>query len=107
MELCSVVLASRGERCRRMKRAVGALFVTLLLCTLLSAQSSKQSPKLNSTGPEGVAILPVSQIQPGMRGVAYTVFEGVTPEAMDVEVLGVMKNSNGPRGDLILVRLHG
>ncbi|MGZ4839248.1 MAG: SpoIVB peptidase S55 domain-containing protein [Terriglobales bacterium] len=52
-------------------------------------------------------ILPLSQVQTGMHGVAYTVFEGVTPEPMDVEVLGVMRNSNGPRGDIILVRLHG
>jgi len=42
-----------------------------------------------------------------MRGVAYTVFEGVKPEAMDVEVLGVLRNVNGPKGDIILVRLHG
>ena len=26
---------------------------------------------------------------------------------MDVEVLGVMHNVNGPKGDIILVRLHG
>jgi len=49
----------------------------------------------------------VSQIHPGMRGVAYTVFQGVKPEAMEVEVLGVMHNMNGPKGDVILVRLHG
>jgi hypothetical protein len=42
-----------------------------------------------------------------MRGVAYTVFEGTTPEPMDVEVLGVLKNMNGPKGDIILIRLHG
>lgn len=42
-----------------------------------------------------------------MRGVAYTVFQGVKPEPMDVEVLGVLHNVNGPRGDIILVRLHG
>jgi hypothetical protein len=42
-----------------------------------------------------------------MRGVAYTVFEGVKPEPMEVEVLGVLRNMNGPKGDLILIRLHG
>ena len=42
-----------------------------------------------------------------MRGVAYTVFQGVKPEAMEVEVLGVLHNVNGPKGDIILVRLHG
>jgi hypothetical protein len=42
-----------------------------------------------------------------MRGVAYTVFEGIKPEPMEVEVLGVLHNVNGPKGDIILVRLHG
>jgi hypothetical protein len=42
-----------------------------------------------------------------MHGVAYTVFEGVKPESMGVEVLGVMHNVNGPKGDVILVRLQG
>ena len=52
-------------------------------------------------------IITLSQIHTGMRGVAYTVFEGVKPEAMEVEVLGVLHNVNGPKGDIILVRLHG
>src|SRR5712692_4803313 len=54
-----------------------------------------------------VETIPVSQIHAGMRGVAYTVFQGTKPEAMDVEVLGVLKNVNGPKGDVILVRLGG
>ncbi len=49
----------------------------------------------------------MEQIHAGMRGVAYTVFEGVKPESMDVEVLGVLRNTNGPKGNVILVRLHG
>ena len=49
----------------------------------------------------------MDKIHAGMRGVAYTVFEGVKPEPMEVEVLGVMHNVNGPKGDVILVRLHG
>ena len=51
--------------------------------------------------------MPLAQIHEGMRGTAYTVFEGTKPEPMDVEVLGVLRNVNGARGDLILVRLHG
>jgi hypothetical protein len=42
-----------------------------------------------------------------MRGIGYTVFQGTKPEAMEVEVLGVLKNVNGPKGDVILVRLGG
>ncbi len=49
----------------------------------------------------------VSEIHAGMKGVAYTVFQGTKPESMPVEVLGVLKNSNGPKGDIILVRLGG
>jgi hypothetical protein len=53
------------------------------------------------------AIIPLDQIHEGMKGTALTVFQGVKPESMDVEVLGVMHNVNGPKGDIILIRLHG
>src|SRR5450432_1730831 len=52
-------------------------------------------------------IMPLDQIHEGMKGTALTVFQGVKPESMDVEVLGVLHNANGPKGDIILVRLHG
>ena len=42
-----------------------------------------------------------------MQGVAYTVFEGVNPEPMEVEILGVLKDALGPGQDMILARLHG
>src|SRR5690348_18188337 len=53
-----------------------------------------------------IQTISVDQIHPGMRGVAYTVFQGTKPEPMDLEVLGVLKNVNGPKGDLILIRLE-
>src|SRR5271167_4748541 len=65
-----------------------------LLTGILSAQTSQPT-------------IPVDQIHAGMRGYALTVFEGIKPESMDVEVLGVLHNVNGPKGDIILVRLHG
>ncbi len=78
-----------------MRRIGFALFASVLfLSTILAAQSP-------------TATIPVDQIHPGMHGVAYTVFEGVKPESMDVEVLGVLHNVNGPKGDIILIRLHG
>jgi hypothetical protein len=54
-----------------------------------------------------VETISVDQIHAGMKGVAYTVFQGTKPESMEVEVLGVLKNANGPKGDIILVRLGG
>src|SRR3984893_580240 len=54
-----------------------------------------------------IETIPVGDVHAGMRGVAYTVFQGTKPEPMGVEVLGVLKNANGPKGDVILVRLTG
>lgn len=52
-------------------------------------------------------IIPLDQIHEGMKGTALTVFQGTKPESMDVEVLGILRNVNGPKGDIILVRLSG
>jgi hypothetical protein len=54
-----------------------------------------------------VQTIPVGEIHAGMHGVAYTVFQGTKPESMGVEVLGILRNANGPKGDIILVRLSG
>src|ERR1035438_5035610 len=70
----------------------------VLCCTCLSAFAAEK-PK--------VQIMPEDQVKAGMHGVAYTVFEGVKPEAMDVEILGVLRNMAGPKADVILARLHG
>src|SRR5436189_3796025 len=80
---------------RRAALASGVVY-SLLLSFATFAQTSKS-----------VETIPVSQLHAGMHGVAYTVFEGTKPEAMQVEVLGVLKNANGPKGDIILVRLGG
>ena len=92
-----------------MKKAVRSRFVFVLLfvCCVtlfLSLSLAAQNPQPAQTAQPTIAI---DQIRAGMRGVAYTVFEGVKPESMDVEVLGVLRNVNGPKGDIILVRLHG
>jgi len=71
----------------------------LLVCLASLIASAAEKPN--------VKILPVSQVQAGMHGVAYTVFEGTTPEPMEVEILGVLHNVAGPKSDVILARLHG
>lgn len=52
-------------------------------------------------------IFPLDQVHRGLRGVAYTVFEGVQPSAVEVEILGVLHNALGPHQDMILGRLGG
>jgi hypothetical protein len=79
----------------------------LVLALLVSSFSFPAVLAAQSSQPVAQPTIAVNQIHAGMRGVAYTVFEGVKPEPMDVEVLGVLRNVNGPKGDIILVRLHG
>jgi hypothetical protein len=81
-----------------------ALLVVVACLSFIVLASAQAGPGQTGQNPQ---IITVSQIHAGMRGVAYTVFEGVKPEAMEVEVLGVLHNVNGPKGDIILVRLHG
>src|SRR3981081_1613086 len=60
-----------------------------------------------AAAPVVTKFFPLSEVKRGMKGVAYTVFEGVNPEPMQVEILGVLKDSLGPGQDMILARLHG
>lgn len=53
------------------------------------------------------AIFPLDQVQPGMKGEVYTIFQGDTIEKVDLEVIGVMHNALGPKQDIIIVRLLG
>src|SRR5256885_7406396 len=81
-----------------MRRSLLALVVLCSSVILAAASADVSKP---------VQTIPLTQIHAGMRGVAYTVFQGTKPEAMQVEVLGILNNANGPKGDIILVRLHG
>src|SRR6266404_2506990 len=78
--------------------------IAALLCLTSSAWLTAQNKPQNNPSP---AIIPLDQIHEGMRGTALTVFQGTKPEPMEVEVLGVLRNINGAKGDIILVRLHG
>jgi len=60
-----------------------------------------------ATPPDSNEILPLSQVQPGMQGYAYTVFAGTEVEKFDLVVLGVMPNFLGPKQSIILVELKG
>jgi SpoIVB peptidase S55 len=90
-----------------MGKSVRALVVFLFLSSSVWLSAQNNAPKIAAKDPPAPAIIPLDQIHEGMRGTALTVFQGVKPESMDVEVLGVMHNVNGPKGDIILVRLHG
>jgi hypothetical protein len=54
-----------------------------------------------------VAIFPSAAIKPGMKGTAWTVFQGTEPEPIPVEFIGLWKNAWGPQQDIILAKLGG
>jgi hypothetical protein len=88
-----------------MRKAVYALlFVSALLLTISTALLAREKP---ATDALATPTMSVDELRPGMHAVAYTVFQGTKPEPMDVEILGVLKAVNGPKGDVILVRLLG
>ncbi len=96
---------------KRRSTKTGATLALVILLTFSEAgwaQTALLPPATYSpTPPKETVIFPLSQVHRGLRGVAYTVFEGVNPEPMEVEVLGSLKNARGPGEDMILARLHG
>ena len=71
------------------------------------AQVATQTVAMPAVAPSGTKIFPLADVRRGLHGVAYTVFEGVTPEPMEVEILGVLNDAIGPGQDMILARLKG
>ncbi|MDE3104404.1 MAG: SpoIVB peptidase S55 [Acidobacteriota bacterium] len=74
---------------------------------MLSGAALAQSSALPAHAPAVTQFFPEDQIRAGLHGVAYTVFQGVTPEPMAVEILGRLKDALGPGEDMILARLQG
>ncbi len=64
-------------------------------------------PSLSPPKSGKVEILRLSEIKPGMKGVAWTVFQGTQPEPVPIEILGRWKNQMGPRQDVILAKMGG
>ncbi len=71
------------------------------------AKGSATPMVMPAVAPNGTKTFPLADVHRGLHGVAYTVFEGVTPEPMEVEILGVLKDAIGPGQDMILARLKG
>jgi hypothetical protein len=87
-----------------MKRELAAA-VALLAVALLPAFSEELFPQPPKAGK--VEILKSSDLRPGMKGVAWTVFQGTEAEPVPVEILGLWKNAWGPKQDIILAKLGG
>src|SRR5437764_13223236 len=54
-----------------------------------------------------VEIMKLSEIKPGMKATAWTVFQGTQAEPIPIEIIGLWKNAWGPRQDVILAKMGG
>ncbi len=57
--------------------------------------------------PASTPLMPIDEIRPGMVGVGRTVFQGSELREFKVHILGVLRNVQGPKRDLILAKLEG
>lgn len=55
--------------------------------------------------PADAPLLPLIDLQPGMKGQVWTVFQGSQPEPFGVQVTGVLHNALGPGKSLIVCEL--
>jgi hypothetical protein len=69
---------------------------------LLAADPPMARPKAGK-----VEILPLDQVKPGMKGVAWTVFQGTEPEPVPIVVIGRWKDMWGPKQDVIVAKMGG
>jgi hypothetical protein len=83
------------------------VLATLFICGFLPTQAAAKPGPAPTPPTLTQPIFPLSQIHAGQHGTAYTVFEGTKPEAIGVEVLGVLRDAIGPGKSMILVRLDG
>jgi len=71
----------------------------------LPAYSADAPPARPKAGK--VEIMRLNEIKPGMKGTAWTVFQGTEAEPVPVDIVGLWKNAWGPKQDVILAKLGG
>ena len=67
-----------------------------------AAEAAPSRPKAGK-----VEIMPLSQIKPGMKATAWTVFQGTEPEPVPIEIIGRWKDQLGPNQDVIIGKMGG
>src|SRR5690349_13967621 len=89
---------------------VCSLVVSLSMFAAVLTSATKELAIPNMTIPPKagkVELFPENAVKPGMRGVAWTVFQGDKPEPVPVEIIGVWQNMWGPHQDIIIAKLTG
>ena len=82
-------------------------FAAMIVAVACSSILSGQEPAPVRPKAGKVQIFKEADLKPGMKGYAWTVLSGSTPEPIPVEILGIYKNQWGPKQDVILAKMGG
>ncbi len=82
-------------------------FAAILLGFAAALAAFAGDPNLPRPKAGKVETMPLSEIKPGMKATAWTVFQGTEPEAIPIEIIGRYKNQWGPKQDIILGKMGG
>ncbi len=85
-----------------MTRRTVAWVLTSVCISAFGAEPAPERPRAGKP-----PLFKESDLKPGMKGYAWTVFSGTQPEAVPIEILGIEKNMWGPRQDVIIARMDG
>jgi hypothetical protein len=88
-----------------MKTPLAAVLFGLLALAFPVRAAENATPSRPKAGK--VEILPLSEVKPGMKATAWTVFQGTEPEPVPVEIIGRLKNLWGPNQDVIVAKMGG
>src|SRR5580704_5455588 len=83
-------------------RVLAALLVCAVIAPVRAVSADLQPPRAGK-----VDIMKASEVKAGMKAIAWTVFQGDTPEAVPIEIIGNWKNMWGPGQDVIIGKMGG
>ena len=86
----------------KMQNTAFLLGIAVVAIPLFASDPPPARPK---SGP--VEIMKLNDVKPGMKGIAWTVFQGTEPEAVPIEIMGRLRNQNGPNQDIIVAKMFG
>ncbi len=113
---CTLIDVTNGVKETRVRLSSLLLLSCVALVGVFAARHAGAAMPPDQRGVKAVSLapppstggfFPLKDVKRGMTATAWTVFEGTTPEPMDVEILGVLRGVRGPGHDIILAQLHG
>jgi hypothetical protein len=86
----------------KLRTAAILIMVAAAALPLLAADPPPSRPKAGK-----VEIMRLSDVKPGMKATAWTVFQGTEAEPVPIEIIGRWKNQWGPNQDILIAKMGG